>query len=117
MKLREFIQIGEEKAGSLTALGNEIGVSQPNMSHAKSQRCKLPLDASIKLANYIKEDPIRVIAANELATEKKEEKKRYWQTLAASAVIAACSVTTFVTPSPADAAQTQGMTSEKICIM
>lgn len=117
MDIREYIEKGTTKAGTLTALGRMLGLSQQNMTNAKAHQRSMPLDACVKLANYIGEEPLRVIAANELATEKKEEKRNYWQTLAASVALAACSVTTFVTPSPAEAAQTQEMTSETICIM
>lgn len=101
MELRDYIKIGSEKAGSLTALGKMLDLSQPNMSHAKAMKKALPIDAAIKLADYIGADLRSVIAANELVTEKKEEKKNYWMQFVKNAnaaiMIVALTVTTFVT--------------------
>jgi hypothetical protein len=123
MELREYLEIGARKAGSLTALGKILDVSQPNMSHAKSQKAKLPIDAATRLADYIETDLKAVIAANELVTEKKEQKRAYWrpfleQARAASIALtlAAALVSTYLTPCPANAA-TASTTSGKICIM
>jgi hypothetical protein len=79
MELRDYLEIGAKKAGSLTALGKILNISQPNMSNAKAQKKGLPLDAAVKLADYIDEELKAVIAANELVTEKKEEKRAYWR--------------------------------------
>ena len=54
------------------------------MNEAKHHRRPLPLDAAIKLADYIGADRIAVISANELATEKKEEKRAFWSQLLAA---------------------------------
>jgi len=81
MELRDYLEQGVKKAGSLTALGFKLGLSQPRMSRAKSHTEHLPLDAAVKLADYIEEDRFAVIAANELATEKKEEKRAFWSHL------------------------------------
>lgn len=81
MTLSEYIDAGAKKAGSLTALGKMLGMSQPDMSNARAQRRALPIDGAIKLADYIEADRIAVISANELATEKKEEKREFWSHL------------------------------------
>lgn len=85
MELRDYIKIGSKKAGSLTTLGKILDVSQPNMSHAKAMKKSLPIDAAMKLADYIGEDLRAVVAANELVTEKKKEKKNYWMQFIRSA--------------------------------
>lgn len=101
MEIRDYIKSGSEKAGSLTALGKKLDLSQSYMSQVKAQTKPLPIDAAIKLADYIGADLRSVIAANELVTEKKEEKKNYWMQFVKSAnaaiMIVALSVTTFVT--------------------
>lgn len=81
MELREYIEIGAKKAGSLTALGKILGMSQPDMSHAKAHKIGITLAGSIRLADYIEVDRFEVIVANEMATEKKEEKQAFWRNL------------------------------------
>lgn len=84
MELRDYIEAGAKKAGSLTALGKLLDLDQRNMTSAKAHRRGLPADAAIKLADYIEADRIAVISANELATEKKEEKRAFWSHLLAA---------------------------------
>lgn len=84
MKIADYITQGATKAGSLSALGRLIGVSQPDMSKAKNGGARIPLESAIKLADYIEADRIAVISANELATEKKEEKRAFWSHLLAA---------------------------------
>jgi plasmid maintenance system antidote protein VapI len=81
MQLREYIDAAATKAGSVAALARLLGLVQQSMNEAKHHRRPLPLDAAIKLADYIGADRIAVISANELATEKKEEKRQFWSHL------------------------------------
>ncbi|MDR2187712.1 MAG: hypothetical protein LBE62_06620 [Azonexus sp.] len=81
MNLSEYINEGAKKAGSLTGLGTMLGIEQRNMTSAKAQRRGLPNDACVRLADYIGADRLEVIAANELATEKKPEKRQFWMHL------------------------------------
>jgi hypothetical protein len=78
MELKDYIEDGARKAGSLTALGKFLDLDQRNLTSAKAHRRALPIDLCIKLADYIGADRIAVISANELATEKKEEKRAFW---------------------------------------
>ena len=78
MELRDFVEKGAEKAGSLTALGKLLDLSQPNMSAVKAHKRGFPIDIAVKLADYIEADLKAVIAANELVTERKEEKRQFW---------------------------------------
>lgn len=124
MELRDYLEIGATKAGSLTALGKILDVSQPNMSHAKAHKAKLPLDAVTRLADYINADLKTLLAANELVTEKKEEKRAYWRPFVEHARAAAIalamtilSVTGFLTPTPAEAAPVLQSQTGTICIM
>lgn len=122
MELRDYIAEGTKKAGTLTELGKVIGVRQQEMTSAKGHRRALPLDACVKLADYL-DAPLRsVIAANELATEKKEEKQAFWMQFVKTAQHAATAavfvgVTSLVTPSPAQAAPHQMTMCYEICIM
>jgi hypothetical protein len=79
MELRNYIELGAEKAGNLTALGKMLDMSQPTISSAKAHKRPMPIDAVVKLADYIGADLKTLIAANELVTEKKEEKRAYWR--------------------------------------
>lgn len=112
MELRDYLEIGEKKAGSLTALGKLLDMSQPTISNVKAGKRPLPLDAVFKLADYIEADLKALIAANELVTEKKEEKRRFWSPFVEHAKAASFAlgltialVTNFVTPTPANASE------------
>lgn len=78
MLMRDYIEQGAKKAGSLTALGMMLGLSQPRMSHVKAGKEKLPAQAMVQLADYVEADLKAVIAANELVTEKDEVKRAFW---------------------------------------
>lgn len=110
MLMKEFIEAGAKKAGSLTALGKMLDISQPDMSNAKAMKKPLPAKAIVQLAEFIEADLRAVIAANELVTEKDEKKRAFWHPFvehakAASIALALGLVTNFVTPSPAEASQ------------
>lgn len=128
MELRDLLERGAEKAGSLTALGLMLGISQPNMSHAKAHKTPLPIDAICRLAKFIEMDLDKAIAANELITEKKEAKREFWKGLlarAASFMIAALltlSGVTFIMTGEAKAQEIQGVktatsTEYKLCAL
>lgn len=81
MTLTDYIEAGAKKAGSVAELARIIGATREITSAAKSMKRPVPLDCAIKLADYIEADRIAVISANELATEKKEEKRAFWSHL------------------------------------
>lgn len=110
MQLRDYIEEGAKKAGSLTALGRQLGISQPDMSNAKAMKKPLPVKAIVQMADYIGADLKAVIAANELVTEKDEAKRAFWSPFvehakAASFAAVLALVTNFATPSPANTDQ------------
>ncbi|MDP2880738.1 MAG: hypothetical protein Q8N89_04040 [Azonexus sp.] len=84
MQIADYLETGAKKAGSLSALGRFLSISQPDISKAKNGKGRIPLEAAIMLADYIGADRIAVISANELATEKKEEKRAFWSHLLVS---------------------------------
>ena len=117
MELREYLEIGSRKAGSLTTLGNLLGKGQTNMSQIKSGKMPLPIEDCVKLADYIDADRFDVIAAAKFASAKNEEKKNYWMQFVKSAnaaiMIVALSVTTFVT-APEKAFANQGFDNPEL---
>lgn len=122
MELKEFIAHGAEKAGGLTELGKLLGLRQQEMTSAKGHRRPIPLDAAVRLADYIGADLRAVIAANELVTEKKEEKREFWRPFAEHARAASLAtillvVTSFVTSTPAEAAPVLENATDILCIM
>jgi len=122
MQLNELIEKGAEKAGSIAALGRQLDLSREAVAHARAHKRPLPIDAAVRLADYIGEDLRKVIAANELATEKKEEKRAFWSPFvqtakAASVALAITGVTFFVTPNEAQAAPLLNQDAKPICIM
>lgn len=111
MQLRDYIEEGAKKAGSLTGLGRMLGISQADISNAKAMKKRIPLKAAVQLADYIGADLKAVIAANELVTEKDEAKRAFWfpfveRAKAAGIALGLAIVTNFVTPLPAEACQT-----------
>lgn len=122
MELKDYLEIGAKKAGSLTALGKYLDMSQPTISGAKAHKRPLTTKAAVQLANYIGEDVTAVIAANELVTEKDESKRAFWSLFveharAASVALALTLVTNFLTPTQAEAATNRNSHPETVYIM
>jgi len=81
MKIKEIIEIAEKKAGSQINLSKIIGQKATNLRAVKRGTKKLPTPICIILANYISQEPAAVIAANNLNTEKREERRKIYQDL------------------------------------
>ena len=79
MELKKFIEAAEVEAGSQKSLGLLIGQSPSKIRDAKSGRCGLPTYACVMIADLIGEDHTTVIAASELVTEKKSERRAFWE--------------------------------------
>lgn len=103
MELREYIAAGEAKAGSLTALGKMLDMSQPTISGVKSHKRGLTDKQLVQLANYINVSIEEMIRANNLAMGKNVDFWQHWGRAAALASFAF--VTNFVTAPPAEANQ------------
>ncbi len=78
MNLRAYIEQGEEFQGTLRALGEYLGQAATVLSDAKAGKRGLPSIACVKLAQLLGVDPTTVIAASELVTEKKEDRRAFW---------------------------------------
>jgi plasmid maintenance system antidote protein VapI len=78
MELRDYIDEGTNIIGSQKGLAEAIGQYPSTLRRVRVNRKGLPIDACIKLAKIIDADPLEVIAASELVTEKKPEKRAFW---------------------------------------
>lgn len=126
MELRDYIEAGKLKLGTLEALATELGMPRPNLSHAKAHQRGLPPYAVFKLSKLLAIDPEIITAASELVTERNEQKRAYWlpfvqnaQTFgkAASYALILAIVTNFVTPNSAEAAPVRDSARTTVCIM
>lgn len=74
MEFREYLLLGEKAAGGRPELAKLLE-QQPNaLTDAKGSRRGLPVYACIKLADLLGIDPMEIIAASELVTEKHEDR-------------------------------------------
>ncbi|SDY72960.1 hypothetical protein [Nitrosomonas sp. Nm33] len=78
-ELKDFIEIGVEKARTQIELAKRIGILDVNLRMAKAGKRGLPIDVCILLADYIKVDRLEVIAASNLVTEKDERRRRIFE--------------------------------------
>ncbi len=115
MKLRDYIEAGAQKAGTLTALGKMLDLTQPQISTIKAEKKPLPDKQLVQLAAYLGVPEADLIRANNLAMGKNVEFWEQWGKVAAMACFAL--VTSFVTPSPAQAAPLTQSEDNVICIM
>jgi hypothetical protein len=77
-ELRDYIEKGSDKAGTLRNLAEVLNQPPEALTAAKGGRRGLPTYACVKLAQLIGEDERRVIAASELVTEKNPERRAVW---------------------------------------
>ena len=75
MELKDFIQAGIDAIGTGKELAVILGISANSLSDAKNHRHGIPSVACIRLAKIVGAEAISVIAASELVTEKREDKR------------------------------------------
>ncbi len=75
MEFREYIEAGTAKAGTVEKLATYLDQLSAAIRSARQHKRGLPVYACIKLAELINADPLEVIAASELVTEKREDRK------------------------------------------
>lgn len=92
MNLKKYIEMGEKAAGSQQKLAKHLTINDGNLRKAKRGGTTLPDATCIKLAHLIHEEPIHVIAASNLVTEKNEERRKLFESCMASIAIAAFAV-------------------------
>ena len=78
MEMKNYIEAGIEKAGSVISLAKLLQLQDTTVTNAKAHRRGLPNYACIKLADLLGVERLEVIAASELVTEKNPEKREVW---------------------------------------
>lgn len=102
MKMIEIIEEAEKKAGTQAKLAEMLGITARYIRMVKNEERSLSNDVCIKLADYIGADRLEVIAANSLATEKDEEKRKILESCFRKvAAVAAISIVTSIVTLPA----------------
>jgi hypothetical protein len=75
MELKNYVEKGIEKAGGTAALAKLLALHAQQVTDAKAMRITLPVSACYALAELIEENTLEIIAASELVTEKKPERR------------------------------------------
>ena len=118
MKLKELIERAEKASGSQKALALQIGQSPSNIRNAKAGIKGLPDYACVMIAEIIGEEPITVIAASNLATEKNEDRRKVWHPFVRhAAALFFFGVILNMTPTPSQAAPLTQVTDLTLYIM
>lgn len=118
MKLNNYLDIAEKKAGKKIEIENILGISYAYIRIVRNEKRGLPTEVCILLADYIEADRLEVIAASNLVTEKDEKKRKIFESCfsRAATITAALSligVTSIMTPTTANAQPAQIPTAEQ----
>lgn len=120
--LKRIIEQAAEKMGSKAALAEHLELSRTNISDVLAGKRGLPPIAQDKLEKLMELEGGALRAPSEIITEKQPEKVAYWkkklhelEAMAACLILA--TVTTLVTPSPAQAAQLSQVVDSTVYIM
>jgi len=76
MYLKEYIEMGEKAAGNQVKLATYLEQNDSNVRKMKQDKRGLPDPMCIKLAHLIGVDPLHVIAASNLVTEKNTARRK-----------------------------------------
>ncbi|TFH07607.1 MAG: hypothetical protein E4H07_08890 [Nitrosomonadales bacterium] len=76
MNLKEYIEMGEDAAGNQVKLASYLEQNDSNMRKMKQNKRCIPDPMCIKLAHLIGVDPLHVIAASNLVTEKNSGRRK-----------------------------------------
>lgn len=111
MEFRELLIRAIDRAGTVKELAHLLNVKPQQITDAKAHRNGLPIAACFQIAELIGEDPAVVVAASELVTEKKPERRAVLLPFAMrhAAVIAWAAIVVLLTtaaPKPAVATMT-----------
>lgn len=112
MELRDYIKQGEEAKGTGRALATYLDQAATTLADAKAGRRGLPDFACVKLAALIGVDTLEVIAASQLVTETKPERREIWlpfvrQAAMLAALFVMAIVTNVMTMGDAQAAESK----------
>lgn len=86
--MRAIIEKGEGIANGRKELATLLEVHPQALTDAKKGKCGLPTHACAKLAEITGNTFAEVVAASELATEKKPERREFWQKILGQSVTA-----------------------------
>ncbi len=103
MNIKNYIEMGEKKAGKQVELARILGINDSYIRTVKSGRNGLPDAICFELADYIGVDKIKVIAASNLVTEKNEGRRKIYERCLSVSIALTFSATLIVTPMPANA--------------
>lgn len=120
--MKTYIEKAEKKAGTQIKLAEILNVSDAYIRNAKKGRSGLPDAICIKLADYIQEDRLEVIAASNLVTEKDIERRKIFESCFKKTSQAACislviGLSMIMTPSTAQAASLNVAEGNTVYIM
>lgn len=109
MQMKNYIELGEKKAGKQAELAKVLGISDAYIRAVKRGSRGLPDVTCIRLADYIEVDRLEVIAASNLVTEKDEEKRKIFESCfqKVASVAAIATVTSVLTLTPASQTQAE----------
>ena len=99
MKMKNYIEEAEKKAGKQIELAKILNISSSNIRLIKAGKRGLSADMCIVLADFIGADRLEVIAASNLVTEKDEKKRKIFESCfsRAASVAAAALVISILT--------------------
>lgn len=118
MSLKTYIERAEKIAGGQKSLALKIGLSESHLRSAKAGKRGLPVPICYLIAALIDEDERRVVAASELLTEKKPERRAVLLPFVSHALsIIMAAVILNMTPTPSEAAETNAKSLITLCIM
>ncbi|QOJ23574.1 MAG: hypothetical protein HRU78_07880 [Gammaproteobacteria bacterium] len=111
MEIKKYIEMGEEKAGSQKNLADYLETRYTTLGLVKSGKKSLTAALCIKLARFIGEDELKVIAASYLVVEKDEKRRKIFESCFTKAATVAAAALIFggssMTSSPAHAAMSE----------
>lgn len=121
MEMKTYIEKAEKKAGKQIELAKKLGISDAYIRMVKTGRRGFSDDICIKLADYIGEDRLEVIAASNLVTEKDEEKRKIFESCFKKTSQAACiglvvGLTMIMTPIPTNASYNMNTKAEQFIL-
>ena len=79
MKINDYLETAEKKAGKQIELARILGISDRYIRMVRDGKRGFPDDICILLADYINADRLEVIAASNLVTEKDEKKRKIFE--------------------------------------
>ena len=114
MDMKTYIEMGEKRAGKQSELAKYLNVRYTTIGLVKSGKRGLPEALCIKLARYIDEDEIKVIAASNLVTEKDEERRKIFESCfsRAAGIVSVASVISILTLAPQQPVYAKNFSSE-----